>query len=544
MKKRILVLSEATFLNTGYAIYCKELISGLNKNPNYEVAEYASYAMPACDKDNRILSIPWKVYPSIPHPDNHKQVEEYKSHPVNSWGGYFFERVCLDFKPHVICTIRDYWMDSFVDNSPFRKLFKWIWMPTVDAECQNEQWLDCYSRCDGILTYSDWSGKQLLKETNNKIKWLGGAPPSVSENYKPLDKKNIKKQLGFDENVRIIGTVMRNQRRKLYPDLFEGFRNYLSETKDINTYLYCHTSYPDNNGWDLPYYIKKYNLGNRILFTYVCDKCGYVFPSFFNDTITLCNRCGSIAATLAAVQNGPDNKVMNLIYNLFDLYIQYSNSEGFGVPMVEAAACGVPVMGVNYSAMEDVLMKLDGIPIEVLTKIPELETGCLRAAPNNKDLTKKLVEFFSLSEYERNKKSERTKELQLQHYNPINSIKQWEKCIESLNIQDLWNSPPDIHNIPNGIPPDTISNRDFVKWLIINVLGDSSKLNTYMELRMLRDITFGAASRGIAGMYFNEEANQFAKPQYDQFNRQDAYNTMRNLGERKNHWERIRCGIN
>src|SRR3990167_6697466 len=122
MKKRILVLSEATFLNTGYAVYCKELISGLSKNSNYEVAELATCAMPACEQDNRILSIPWRVYPNIPHPNNHRELEEYKSHPVNGFGAFTFERVCLDFKPHVVCSIRDYWMDSFVDNSPFRKL--------------------------------------------------------------------------------------------------------------------------------------------------------------------------------------------------------------------------------------------------------------------------------------------------------------------------------------------------------------------------------------------------------------------------------------
>ena len=543
MKKRILVLSEATFLNTGYAVYCKELISGLSKNSNYEVAELATCAMPACEQDNRILSIPWRVYPNIPHPNNHRELEEYKSHPVNGFGAFTFERVCLDFKPHVVCSIRDYWMDSFVDNSPFRKLFKWIWMPTVDAECQNEQWLDCYNRCDKVLTYNDWSGKQLLKETNNKITWSGSAPPSINNAFKPLDKKSIKKQLGFDENINIIGTVMRNQRRKLYPDLFESFRNFLNISKNVNTFLYCHTSYPDNNGWDIPFYLKKYDLGNRVLFTYVCDKCGYVFPAFFNDTITICNRCGGISATLAAVQKGPDSNIMNLIYNLFDLYIQYANSEGFGIPMVEAAACGVPLMAVNYSAMEDVLLKLNGIPVNVLAKTPELETGCLRAIPDNKDCTQKLINFFSLSEYERQKIAENTKKLQLQHYNPENSIKQWEKAIDSCPINDLWQSQPNLHNIPNGLPPDTISNRDYVKWLISNVLGDNSKLNTYMELRMLRDVTFGAASRGIGGMYFNEEAQQFVRPTYEQFTRRDAYNTMRGLGERKNHWERIRCGI-
>ena len=57
--------------------------------------------------------------------------------------------------------------------------------------------------------------------------------------------------MGINPEWKVIGTVMRNQRRKLFPELFEAFGKYLKKTQDKNTYLYCHTSYPDN-GWDLP----------------------------------------------------------------------------------------------------------------------------------------------------------------------------------------------------------------------------------------------------------------------------------------------------
>ena len=41
--------------------------------------------------------------------------------------------------------------------------------------------------------------------------------------------------------------------------------------------------------------------------------------------------------------------------NTFDLYVQYANSEGFGLPQVEAAGCGIPVASVDYSAMSSVV---------------------------------------------------------------------------------------------------------------------------------------------------------------------------------------------
>ena len=53
------------------------------------------------------------------------------------------------------------------------------------------------------------------------------------------------------------------------------------------------------------------------------------------------------------------------VYNLFDLYVQYAICEGFGMPQVEAAGCGVPIAAVNYSAMADVLKFTKGYPIDV-----------------------------------------------------------------------------------------------------------------------------------------------------------------------------------
>ena len=119
-------------------------------------------------------------------------------------------------------------MIDYQERSPFRTLFNWAIMPTVDAEPQNEQWLSTYANADAVFNYSDWGLDLLKRESNNKIKCLGSAPPSANAAYTPVkDKLEHKSNMGFDPSLQIVGTVMRNQRRKLFPDLFEAFRKLL-----------------------------------------------------------------------------------------------------------------------------------------------------------------------------------------------------------------------------------------------------------------------------------------------------------------------------
>ena len=105
-----------------------------------------------------------------------------------------------------------------------------------------------------MFTYSDWSYDVLEKEGAGTLKLVSSASPGVdTEIFSPVKNKTAHKgAMGLEEDVKIIGTVMRNQKRKLYPDLFAAFRDYLDECerqgkKELaqKTFLYCHTSYPD-----------------------------------------------------------------------------------------------------------------------------------------------------------------------------------------------------------------------------------------------------------------------------------------------------------
>ena len=64
------------------------------------------------------------------------------------------------------------------------------------------------------------------------------------------------------------------------------------------------------------------------------------------------------------------------------------------MPQVEAAACGVPVMAVDYSAMSSVVKNLKGTPIPVERLFLETETHSYRALPNNHILAELLGRYL------------------------------------------------------------------------------------------------------------------------------------------------------
>jgi len=510
-KKRILFCSEATFLQTGYATYTREILNYLHKTGKYEIAELAAYGS---EDDQRSFHIPWHYYPAaLPRSAREEDRQKFASKISNQFGEFYFHETCLDFKPDVVCDIRDFWMMEFVQRSPFRQFFKWCIMPTVDASPQAHQWIDTYSSADACLSYSDWSGKVLLDQSGGKINYLGSAPPSAHPAYSSiLNREQSRKDLMIsDQSINIVGTVMRNQRRKLYPDLFQAFRNILDSVDNPQKYmLYCHTSYPDM-GWDIPSLLQSYGLASNVLFTYICSKTNKPFASCFRGPRTVSPFAKKAMAYLPNVQKGLEYYDLAKIMNAFDLYVQYANSEGFGLPQVEAAACGTPVASINYSAMESVVEQLEAIPLTVKALYKEMETGCMRAVPDNQENATIIKEYLDKPFFEKDRESFKIKQNFLKHFQWDKSGKVWEQYfdgIEIANEKETWLSSPDIQS-PHGMVPESNfkSNVEKVDFLFQHVLHMPDKINnSYLYDRMTRDLDYGFSTAANGGIYHNDSS--------------------------------------
>lgn len=542
-KKRILMNNEASFLATGYATYGREVLTRLATSGKYEVAELASYG----DVDDpRMRNSPWKYYGNLPL--NEVENKSYHSKPTHQFGEFRFDNVCIDFKPDIVFSIRDTWMDEHIERSSARPYFSWYYMPTVDSEPQDEGWLSTYFNADGVCTYSKYGEKLLKQQTHGAVCFKGWAPPCANTTqFKLQDRNKLRASVGLPPNINIVGTVMRNQRRKLYPDLCVAFREFLDTAPDFlanNTYLYLHVAYPDV-GWDIPKLIKTAGISHRVLLTYMCKSCKSVYASHFSDAKTICIHCGENTAVMPNVKDGVPPEILGNIIGLFDVYVQYATAEGFGVPCVEAASCGIPLMVVDYSAMEDFKETLGAIPIKVERKFCESSESCVwRALPDNQDFIKKLTEFLRKPSVLREKQGTKTKQLCDKNYSWEATTAVWEKCFEEAPYAEYWNSPANFHRCK--LPDDStkrLTNGDFVKWVLTHTAGRPDLINSSIYLRLLRDLNMGTVIDGNPGLTSSQDLAINNGVSYGEFTREMLVKYMEGACNYRNNFEakRIEC---
>jgi hypothetical protein len=68
MKKRVLWVSEASFMNTGFSVQAMECLKRLYDLDKYELGELGSYVQ---DNDPRGMEVPWKFYGATPSQEEH-----------------------------------------------------------------------------------------------------------------------------------------------------------------------------------------------------------------------------------------------------------------------------------------------------------------------------------------------------------------------------------------------------------------------------------------------------------------------------------------
>jgi len=309
---RLLVLGNAPWVGSGYGEQIALLVPRL-KAMGHEVAVAANYGLQG-------TIAPWNdvvVYPA--HGDS-----------GNVSVGFYAEH----FEADMVLCLHDSWVMK-PDAWP-KELRMAMWAP-----------VDHYPIPPLVLATLKHEKVRPIAMSKFGLEWMQKfkldplyAPHAVDTKLfrpQPEIRDTLRDEMGIPRDAFLVGMVAANRgwnaqvSRKAFPQALEAFLHFAERHDDA--WLYMHTEgIPRGNGT---------NLETLIL---ALDAIHERHGRFLNRV-----RFPSDKEMLM----GLPREFMAAQYAAFDALLNPSMSEGFGVPLIEAQACGVPVIVSNHSSMPE-----------------------------------------------------------------------------------------------------------------------------------------------------------------------------------------------
>lgn len=159
--------------------------------------------------------------------------------------------------------------------------------------------------------------------------------------FNPRDQLESRKAVKLPEDKFIVGMVAMNKgnpSRKAFHQNIAAFK--ILKEKHPDCVMYLHTMDGVRNGYEAQNLVSYCNhLGLKI---------GYGFTKSAQDADV-------IFADQYGMAIGYDSNIMAQLYSSMDVHCGVTMGEGFGIPIIEAQACGVPVIVGDWSAMPELV---------------------------------------------------------------------------------------------------------------------------------------------------------------------------------------------
>jgi len=312
---RITLWTNAAWTMTGYAGQARQIARRL-RGDGHEVAIIANFG----------LSGATLVWDGIPHYGLREARQNADC--INAYNQHFQADLCI--------SLYDVW--ALPPNTRQLVGVPWAAMVPVDGAPINKYARDRLRGADYIIAYSQF-GRAQLKDAGFDPLY---APHGVDLNvFKPGDKAKAQQEVGLPQDRFIISIVAANKgypARKGWPELLAAFKMF----HDIHpeALLYCHTTKQPYGSGDQGIYFDV--LMNALQLP--GDAMAFPLP-------------GNLAIGLG------DEQIAK-IYQASDVMALPSMGEGFCLPLLEAQACGIPVLTQRCSSTTELCV--NGIAIEPL----------------------------------------------------------------------------------------------------------------------------------------------------------------------------------
>jgi glycosyltransferase involved in cell wall biosynthesis len=338
------------------------------------------------------------------------QIEAFKSrenvtvHKTNGsladhTGSVTFDEVVKVVQPKVVISLGDPWMIDYIKKSEYRDFFSWIAYVPIDRDTISQRWKGALRAPDVLALYSKFGMETIddqvplcntvyiphgVDRMCFKEYYADGMGPDDDIDDVMQGRKSGILGAGFADKF-IVGFVGRNQVRKNIPGGFAAFKAFncatWCERQDIEF---------EEDGEDVSVNAEEF-CPNRQKFR--CEMC----PAFqqrpetehsmfwlhttpgsgvdrddapgvgwnIEEMATRFGLDGKVGITpgITALKGLP-REALAMIMNCFDVHLFMSHSEGFGLPIAETLACGVPNVVTDYSSMSELVSDGGGYAIE------------------------------------------------------------------------------------------------------------------------------------------------------------------------------------
>lgn len=252
-----------------------------------------------------------------------------------SWGNLYLPEYAERLKADLVITLMDVWV---LNPDAMSKLPLACWTP-VDHQPAPTRVADFFRKSGARPIAMSRFGERMLQEAGLDPLYV---PHGVDTNvFKPApDREALRKAYSMD-GAFVVGIVANNAGglppasgppRKAFPESLIAFAQFQQSHPDAKLYLHTEMTgrqFPGNQkpGLDL---------------TRLIDKFGIPIESV-------------MLTDPYKMETGVEPHEMASLYSSFDVLLNPSYGEGFGIPIVEAQACGTPVIATDWTSMPELV---------------------------------------------------------------------------------------------------------------------------------------------------------------------------------------------
>lgn len=243
--------------------------------------------------------------------------------PGGQWSNDVIKAHLIRTKVDALVTL----MDLFVLDANIWSTLDQPWVAWVPLDCEGigKATLQPLSAVNYPIAMSDFAVDQMQAHNIEPFARIYHAVDT--DVFRPMDKMECREYCEMDQDAYIVGMVMANKgNRKQFPEQLQAIKRWIDKNPDRNIKVFFHTERTDvMGGWDMQQLVEYMGLSGKCSIT---DR--------YDTSVVPVSTEG-----------------MAIIYNCFDVLMNCSAGEGFGIPIVEAQACGVPVITHGVTAMTE-----------------------------------------------------------------------------------------------------------------------------------------------------------------------------------------------